>query len=218
MTPSHFVSSAFRALCAAVLLALAGCNATPLPDPPSLHAELLRLEQSQPDQLTLTGLAGAITPAASMIRVTDLMSGSPGMPSVVTTTTSATGAFSVVLPGLRTDWLYIELLRAPDSVFLGAVTGAPPPPAVMESAAIDTDGDSTPNAIDCAPADPTRAEGAGCPAPFTCVADSDCSPGGRCTGGRCFVDPATCMPITEICGNSLDDDCDGLVDDAPCSP
>lgn len=45
------------------------------------------------------------------------------------------------------------------------------------------------------------------PAPIACRADADCPAGARCDGGSCVTAPA------EICGNGLDDDLDGLIDE-----
>lgn len=48
------------------------------------------------------------------------------------------------------------------------------------------------------------------PAPITCAGDAVCPAGARCDGGSCVTTPA---PAAEICGNGLDDDLDGLVDE-----
>ena len=47
----------------------------------------------------------------------------------------------------------------------------------------------------------------------TCTADSDCPPMTVCTAAGVCEFVSTCTAVAEICGNGIDDDCDGIVDD-----
>ena len=52
------------------------------------------------------------------------------------------------------------------------------------------------------------------PSPIACASDADCPAGSACAGG-------SCVASSEICGNGIDDDLDGLVDEGcaglPCA-
>jgi hypothetical protein len=99
---------------------------------------------------------------------------------------AADGSFAAALPGAVTDAYAIEAVLADRDVFLVAVAGLAGGGGAVEPAdpGPDGDGDGSPDVVDCAPADPTV--------------------GGRRCEAECFA---------EVC-NGLDDDCDGVVDEA----
>jgi hypothetical protein len=168
------------------LLALwgAGCVATPLPTPPSVEPARVHLFEDQgytrmrADEGALDGFATAalrITTSAGSVEVRP----------------SGRGAFTAFVPGPATSTFYFEALFAHEDRFVGSITRGAGTVAIAADPGPDGDADGSPDAIDCAPMDPTL--------------------GGR----RC---PAAC--IEERC-DMRDDDCDGLVDEgcsgAPCT-
>ncbi|MFK7988283.1 MAG: hypothetical protein AB8I08_19845 [Sandaracinaceae bacterium] len=113
-----------------------------------------------------------------------------GASGSVSTRVEADGSFMATgIPSTsRADTFYLEAITLDADVFVLALTGGPGTSAVDAPPGPDRDGDLSPDAIDCAPDD------------------------GMLAGQRC-----TCGPI-EFCGNGLDDNCDGFVDEALCSP
>lgn len=184
------------------LVASLGCVGTPLPDPPSARAESMLLIAVPPNAVRISGADGAIDAAGrsgASLRVTI-----PRLDSRIETPVSGAGAFSAELPGAMTDTLYLELVDPSGDIFLLAVAdGGTMDDAVVVVAAADRDGDASPDAIDCAPDDAAYGSLA-CPA--TCALDTDCALGQACIAGACTV-------LTELCGNGLDDDGDGMIDE-----
>jgi hypothetical protein len=161
-----------------VLLALCGgCLATPLPTPPSVDASRVHLFEDQ-SYTRMRADEGAVDGLASVaVRITTTTGSVEVRPS-------ARGAFTAFVPGPATSTFYLEALLMREDRFLGAITRGPMGTlAVDADPGPDADADGSPDAIDCAPMDPTL--------------------GGR----RC---PATCGE--ERC-NMRDDDCDGLLDE-----
>jgi Cys-rich repeat protein len=199
-----------RSLTIATLIAAVsqagGCFATPLPDPPSLTTSAMTLvEAAQPDRLIFSGADGAVGLGAIDMRVRS----SSGGTAVVAT--SSTGSFRVTVGGTITDVLYLEEVVAtgPD-VFLGAVRSAGGGAVAPVPETPDLDGDGSPDAIDCDPIDRDIVS-----VECSCASDADCAAmggAGRCISGTCTL----CSPI-ELCGDGIDDDCNGLVDDG-CAP
>ncbi len=191
-------------LCGSLLALVAslGCVGTPLPDPPSARADAMLLVAVPPNGVRLSGADGAIDVAdlsGASLRVTI-----PRLDSRVETSISGAGAFTAELPGALTDTLYLELVDPSGDIFLLAVAdGGAMDDAVVVVATADRDGDASPDAIDCAPDDAAYGSLA---CPTTCSIDSDCALGQACLAGVCAV-------LTEVCGNGLDDDGDGLIDE-----
>jgi hypothetical protein len=145
----------------------------------------MSLTEMQALRITLSGTPGAIVPGdATMMRITAYPS------SATIATVAADGSFSAQLGGVRLDTIYLELLLPDEDLFLMAVTGAAGDSVIDTAPGPDRDSDGSPDAIDCAPDDGTL--------------------GGRRCPPR---DPATCIPLAEICGDGIDDDCDTVPDD-----
>jgi len=197
------------------ITAIGGCNATPLPLPPTAVPDRMSLVQSAPDEITLTGRSGAISPGNSSLRVT-------ARAGFIETTVEANGAFSAILVGSRSELLFLEVLLDREDAFVVAVTGSTADTVAVTSPGPDRDGDRSPDAVDCAPNDATLggrrcgADGGmcdptpeicdgednncdgivdnGCPA---CVMDGDCPATQVCVGGTCScaIGRALCMSV-----------------------
>jgi hypothetical protein len=156
-----------RARILAFLAVTAACSATPLPQPPSVLPGVdpthITLRALTPSKVQIEGSAGAIEPHGSRIRVTWIAAPpNISLPEDDTAETSADGAFGMVLTGTRTDFFFFEVLEEDADVFVVALTGGPGDSAIETDAGPDADGDGSPDAIDCAPNDPT-AHGQRCP-------------------------------------------------------
>ena len=53
----------------------------------------------------------------------------------------------------------------------------------------------------------------GCHAMGACASDADCAAGDLCVSGVCTHSGMTCTAHPEVCGDGIDNDCDGVVDD-----
>jgi hypothetical protein len=203
--PASFLAAIASAIWLALLTASVACVGTPLPDPPSVRPEALTLTAENADMVRLTGADGAIdfgdrTPGG-MLRVTIAT-----VPARVEVPVSTSGAFDAVLSGTLGDTLHLELVSAPEDAFLAAVAATGDGVATVAPGP-DGDRDGSPDAVDCAPADPAYAS-RGCVA---CASDLECMAGETCSMGICVSGR-----VAEICDNGLDDDGNGVVDDCAC--
>ena len=210
MSTRRFARILFQ-LAALALIAPWACGGDPLPDPPSADPAVMSLTEASPETVRLTGAAGAILldparPLGATLRVSN-----PRLDGRVLALVEGDGSFEAIVEGATTDTLYLELVEAsrPEDRFLLAVE-ASGGAVVAADEGPDGDADLSPDAIDCAPDDATRVSRA---CSFACVTDSDCDPGLACVAGACTL---TCAPLPERCGNALDDDCDGAIDEVDC--
>ncbi|MFK7999260.1 MAG: hypothetical protein AB8H86_06665 [Polyangiales bacterium] len=173
----------------AFALGATACNATPLPQPPSIESSQLELRAG--DNVTILAASeGAVSDGfAGEVRVT-------ARSGRTTRTVSPDGSFLVSVPGVMvSDIHYVELISAGEERFilavrdLGAGTAlAPPGP--------DADADGSPDAIDCAPADESLV-------------------GQQCMG-MCLADDLNCDGLDEDCDGTIDEDCTMCSADAEC--
>ncbi|UJR85802.1 hypothetical protein [Sandaracinus amylolyticus] len=190
------------------LLVIAGCVATPLPDPPSANPEAITIRESQPEQLTVTGTDGAIHPGEMRLRITNLTTAERGGRIEVAVTPS--GAFDATLPGTLTDTLYLEQVEAMGGgTFIAALVSSGGTAVMSIEPGPDTDGDGSPDLVDCAPNDEMLASRE-CAPGAPCDGPEDCGGGEVCVGGVCRAGGCA---AADICGNEIDDDCNGIVDD-----
>ncbi len=162
---------------ACLLVWLASCVATPLPDPPSVDSAQMTLVAQDPMTVTLAGQAGAIDPGGITLRVSN-----PAAPPFagVEVAVDAQGAFSASLPGVVSDPIFLEdatteqLLAAVGTDGAGGVIEVDPGP--------DSDNDGSPDIVDCDDADDTTL-GSACGG--ACTTDGDCVPGFTCLSGVC---------------------------------
>lgn len=146
---------------ALVLPAAGSCVATPLPQPPveyALDIALVRLSPST-NVVTLVGNAGAFSPGGVDIRVTPLPDPSQAfLPTPGVVTVGDDGSFSVTLAASPTGTFAFEAIEDDDDVYVDAVRGDAPAAGdgivvVQGDAGPDSDGDGSPDAVDCAPDD-----------------------------------------------------------------
>lgn len=181
-----------------------GCAVRPIPEPPSVDTSRMSLTEAAPDSVVLTGSPGAIASGGAALRVANPESRDRSQVLV-----GPSGDFEVVLRGSRDHVLFLEILGPETDAFLVAVTGGPDVSVETVSPGPDQDGDLSPDAIDCAPNEAALG-GSRCGAP-ACVTDSDCSSYQACVYGACVTN--ACSPTVEVCGNGVDEDCDGVADD-----
>ena len=184
----------------------AACVATPQPEPPSLDPAAMSLVATGADTLRATGTAGAVRGAGDAMALRLTIPRSAEMGGRIVVPLSREGAFSGELTGMAGDVVFIELIEAGGDRFLLAVSDAGDGVAATAPGG-DMDADGSPDAIDCAPSDPSLV-GRECPA-TSCASDMDCAAGQTCSAGVCS---AGCAPA-ETCANGIDDDCNGLIDD-----
>jgi hypothetical protein len=138
------------------LIALAACVATPLPQPPEFELDADLVEADPLDAgVTFQGAPGALTPGPVELRVTPAPTDTDPPLSQGSAQVAADGSFTVFVLSPLVNTFYFEAISADADVFVGALTidagiviEADPGP--------DTDGDGSPDEIDCAPQDPAR--------------------------------------------------------------
>ncbi|MBX3276338.1 MAG: hypothetical protein KF729_39155 [Sandaracinaceae bacterium] len=147
----------------AALLSSYGCVATPLPTPPNAHPDRFETGEVGDGTLTVRGEPGAIEPPGANVRVT--MERDPaavGLPTRLEATSGADGAFGpLALAHFPARTYYVEVVLEDEDVFVFAFRAAGGAFEVVDPGP-DRDDDGSPDEIDCAPDDPTRA-GSRCP-------------------------------------------------------
>ena len=185
------------------LVPLTSCVATPLPDPPSANVNEMSLVEDGPGFVRLRGLPTAIRDGGEALRVTNTR-----LDRRTSIFTALDGSFSTRIEGVLSDRLYLEQVLTDAEVFLIAIesTGAADG-RVMASMPSDRDMDDSPDEIDCAPDDPLLIARQ---CSVACVSDMECVAGQVCVAGVCA--PMGCE-LAEVCGDGLDNDCDGTNDE-----
>ena len=154
-----------RSVVAAAMLSASACTATPLPTPPTVSADVGRIEvEMDPGGgVIIRGGEDAVTPPGTAIRLTlpPPMTGT-GVPDIAETVTNSDGSFMVNLPGSATSVFYLEALLTDADVFLLAFTAGIGDGTVAVDSLPDLDMDGSPDEIDCAPDDDTY-QGQRCP-------------------------------------------------------
>jgi hypothetical protein len=141
-----------------IAIAALGCGPTPLPQPPlerELFADKVTIIDKAAGLAAIDGEPGAIVPGDVDIRLTFMPPpNSVLMTEAAVTNVAADGAFATVMPGTRDGLFYVEALEPQHDRFIGVLTGGPDDAAVFADPGPDSDGDGSPDAIDCAPFDP----------------------------------------------------------------
>ncbi len=143
------------------LLGPAGCGATPVPQPPgtdyALDVTKVTVEIGGSFVTAVVGAPGAVQPGSFELRITPVSTGDP--PLVIgSNQVAADGSFDIAVQGTLVDLYYFEAVEPTGDVYFGVIQGDPPE---LADPGPDTDGDGSPDAIDCAPQDP-NIQGTGC--------------------------------------------------------
>lgn len=155
----------FAALC------IAGCVTTPLPIPPTLTVDVDQIELSNDDRggVSIVGSPGAIDPGSVDVRMTSSSEIDSVEPELDEFAVGEDGSFQTWLRGDPTNIFFIEHLWTNEDIFVTAIVGfsevdTPDPPyeTITADPGADSDGDGSPDAIDCAPLDETLS-GRRCP-------------------------------------------------------
>lgn len=191
---------------AVLALGVGACNATPLPTPPSADPDRIRVFPGNQGQVVLQGEAGAVTGELVALRAT---SGTESNEA----NAQPDGSFTVVASGTIADTFYLEGILPAEDVFLVALRGVAGGASQSVDPGADSDGDGSPDLVDCAPMDPMQS-GQRCPSlcgaescdmrdndcdglidegctGMMCASDPDCAVGYVCVGGGC--QPTPCM-------------------------
>lgn len=149
-----------KSACAFLFIVLApACGVTPVPQPPlerTLHPENITIVQIAIEDVAVVGQEGAIVPGDVDVRITFEPTNVVLFPLPFGTThVDERGAFSQNLPTERDSKFHFEALESDRDVFLGTITGGPGDTAVSTDPGPDRDDDGSPDAIDCAPDDPS---------------------------------------------------------------
>jgi len=136
--------------------ALVSCTTTPLPIPPTIDPESIGAMATNGPSMVLTGRPGAIDPGGRTIRVTRVEQGWGVPADFVEAETAPDGSFEVEVPGTPADLFYFELLADEEDVFLIALAVQVDGTVLRADPGPDRDDDGSPDAIDCAPDDPSR--------------------------------------------------------------
>ena len=186
------------------LLIATACSADPLPQPPLVETERLRVLEIEGGARIQGGPMALRDPDGADLfgdaRVRSM--GASGRSSI-----AADGAFSVDLPGTsRTDVFALEYVGPDADVYLLSFTSVAGGAIMSVDPGPDRDADGSPDALDCAPDDRTR-RGEEC----VCMPEPE-----RCNGLDDDCDAAvdeTCV-VEDVCGNGVDDDLDGRTDES----
>ncbi len=151
-------------LLAPLVLALLvpSCMTTPLPIPPTLTVEVnaISIETDARGGVTITGFEGAIMPGGEDVRMTyGGMPSDSAPPDLDEFTIAHDGSFQTWLQGSDFETYFIEHLWTTEDIFLLAITGNreidSPGATIVADPGGDSDGDGSPDQIDCAPLDET---------------------------------------------------------------
>jgi len=147
-----------RIISTLVLLGLSCCVTTPLPVPPTIDPERVTItDDSESGGVLVEGSAGAVDPVDQELRIT--YGGEPidSMPPLFDEVeTAADGSFSAHVRGTVTSRFFIEAITDDEDLFLVAITVGSRGPSEETDPGPDSDGDGSPDEIDCAPLDDTQ--------------------------------------------------------------
>ncbi|MEM9192006.1 MAG: putative metal-binding motif-containing protein [Myxococcota bacterium] len=186
-----------------------GCNATPLPTPPSVDPGEIDMFPGKQGQVVLRGGEGAVHGDFLALRATGSGPASEAPPA-------DDGSFTLVINGTLDEVFYLEGILPVEDVFLVAIQSAPGGSAMEVDPGPDSDADGSPDSVDCAPMNPLQA-GQRC-VPLCdaeicdmrdndcdgmvdegctggCINDGDCALGSQCLMNTCV--PIACMTSAE---------------------
>jgi len=158
-------------LCGLAAGLTAGCVTTPLPVPPTVTVDIEQIVLGNDDRggVSIVGNPGAVDPGGEEIRLTSSSDIDAAEPQFDELVVAEDGSFQAWVRGTPSDVFFIEHLWRNEDIYLIAVAGytevdGPDGPyeTILADPGADSDGDGSPDAIDCAPLDETLS-GQECP-------------------------------------------------------
>jgi hypothetical protein len=127
----------------------------PVPPTVTIDPELITIVEEGIETTRVSGGPGVFDPPNQRVRVSNADPPVDSIPPPVEfteVTTGADGSFSATLLGTLENVFFIEVILEEEDLFMVAVQGGMDGP-VQTVTPLDSDGDGSPDAIDCAPDD-----------------------------------------------------------------
>ncbi len=145
-----------RSLMVVCTWTVSACVSTPLPQPPSYELDISKVSIAGTGEgLTISGAPGAVSPTGVELRIT------PGVPNtdpvleLGSGQVGPDGSFDILVVSPIENQFFFEVIEADEDIFIGVIRGAADGTVTEGDPGPDSDGDGSPDEIDCAPDDDT---------------------------------------------------------------